>query len=61
MNRQSRSKISQQLIDIISYFKHKQHTQKIIVQSELNKTSWFIFMCFGKLVWTEGGIHPNRS
>lgn len=50
-----KSKIYYQLISL----KQKQFTGKIVIQ--FNKTTWYIWLRLGRLVWTDGGIHPNRS
>ncbi|WP_052055272.1 response regulator [Myxosarcina sp. GI1] len=42
------------------YLKQKQFTGKIIVQFE-QITTWYICLRLGRLVWTSGGIHPNRA
>lgn len=56
MNTNSPNKLSDQLI----YFKQKQFTGQINIQGN-NSTTWRIYLCLGRLVWTDGGVHPYRS
>ncbi|WP_052055273.1 response regulator [Myxosarcina sp. GI1] len=53
---QMQSEFSHQLIDL----SQQQFTGKIIVQFD-PKTTWYIYLCLGRLVWCDGGIHSNRS
>ncbi len=53
---QIQSGFLQQLI----HFSKEQFTGKIIVQFD-PKTTWYIYLCLGRLVWCDGGIHPYRS
>ena len=56
MNAKSSYKLSDQLI----YFKQKQFTGKINVKGS-SSTTWRIYLCLGRLVWADGGVHPYRS
>ncbi|MDJ0593633.1 MAG: response regulator [Pleurocapsa sp. MO_226.B13] len=56
MNNKSPNKLSNNLI----YFKQKQFTGQIDVQGS-GKTVWRIYLCLGRLVWADGGVHPHRS
>lgn len=56
MNTPSPNKLSNQLI----YFKQKQFTGQINIQGN-SSTTWRIYLCLGRLVWADGGIHPYRS
>ncbi|MEM7756617.1 MAG: response regulator [Cyanobacteria bacterium P01_A01_bin.40] len=56
MNTKSTNKLSDQLI----YFKQKQFTGKINIQGS-SQTTWRIYLCLGRLVWADGGVHPYRS
>ncbi len=56
MNAKILSKISDQLI----YFKQKQFTGQINVQGS-SSTTWRIYLCLGRLVWADRGVHPYRS
>lgn len=56
MNTTSQNKLSKQLI----YFKQKQFTGQISVQGS-SQTIWKIYLCLGRLVWADGGVHPYRS
>lgn len=56
MNDKSPNKLSNNLI----YFKKKQFTGQINIQGSA-KTIWRIYLCLGRLVWADGGVHPHRS
>lgn len=56
MNHLTQSLITKQLAD----FRQEQFTGKITVQSHF-KVTWYIYLCLGRLVWADGGVHPNRS
>ena len=56
MNNQSQNKLLNNLI----YFKRKQFTGQINIQGT-GKTVWRIYLCLGRLVWADGGMHPHRS
>lgn len=56
MNNTSPTKLSKNLI----YFKQKQFTGQINIQGSA-KTIWRIYLCLGRLVWADGGVHPHRS
>lgn len=56
MNINSPNKLSEQLI----YFKQKQFTGQIIIQGS-GQTIWKIYLCLGRLVWADTGVHPYRS
>jgi two-component system, chemotaxis family, response regulator PixG len=49
-----------QLLNNLIYFKRKQFTGQINIQGT-GKTAWKIYLCLGRLVWADGGIHPLRS
>lgn len=48
--------IFKQLISL----KQKQFTGKVNLQSSQNN-NWIFYLYLGRLVWVDGGIHPNRS
>ena len=54
------AKISYKLSDQLIYLKQKQFTGQINVQGS-SKTTWRIYLCLGRLVWADGGVHPYRS
>ena len=56
MNINSPNKLSNQLI----YFKQKQFTGHIIIQGS-GQTIWKIYLCLGRLVWADTGVHSYRS
>ncbi len=56
MNNKSPNKLSTNLI----YFKKKQFTGQINIQGSA-KIIWRIYLCLGRLVWADGGVHPHRS
>ncbi|MDJ0742266.1 MAG: response regulator [Xenococcaceae cyanobacterium MO_167.B27] len=56
MVHQSNSRLANQLV----FIKQKQFTGKVKVQSAKG-VEWSLYLCLGRLVWTDGGIHPNRS
>lgn len=56
MNTQSPNQLSKQLI----YFKQKQFTGQIEIKGS-GQTTWRIYLCLGRLVWADGGVHPYRS
>ena len=56
MNTQSPNQLSKQLI----YFKQKQFTGQIEIKGS-GQTIWRIYLCLGRLVWADGGVHPYRS
>jgi two-component system, chemotaxis family, response regulator PixG len=56
MTNKSPSNLATQLI----YFKQKQFTGQINIQGN-SKTVWKIYLCLGRLVWADGGVHPHRS
>lgn len=56
MNAQPQTELSNHLI----HLKQKQFTGKIKITAGTD-TMWRIYLCLGRLVWTDGGIHSNRS
>jgi two-component system, chemotaxis family, response regulator PixG len=56
MNKKAQSRLSNQLI----YLKQKQFTGQVSIQAD-NSTVWKIYLCLGRLVWADSGIHSNRS
>lgn len=56
MTNKSSSNLATQLI----YFKQKQFTGNINIKGN-SKTVWKIYLCLGRLVWADGGVHPHRS
>ena len=56
MNAHSLTKLSERLL----YYKQKQFTGQISIKGS-SQTSWRIYLCLGRLVWTDGGVHPYRS
>ena len=51
------------LISLFHDLVQKQFTGIINIQSKSSKqtTQWKIYLCLGKLIWADGGIHPFRS
>lgn len=56
MSNKYNSRLSNQLI----FLKQKQFTGKVSVKDS-SETEWILYLCLGRLVWAEGGIHPHRS
>jgi two-component system, chemotaxis family, response regulator PixG len=56
MTNKSSSNLATQLI----YFKQKQFTGNINIKGN-SKIVWRIYLCLGRLVWADGGVHPHRS
>ena len=50
------------LISLLNDLVQKQFTGIVDVQSKSSKqiTQWKIYLCLGKLIWADGGIHPFR-
>ncbi|BAZ45684.1 response regulator receiver protein [Chondrocystis sp. NIES-4102] len=42
------------------HLKQKQFTGHLNIESS-DKTLWRIYLCLGRLVWADGGVHPHRS
>lgn len=55
MNKKAQSRLSNQLI----HLKQKQFTGQVNIKADNN--TWQIYLCLGRLVWADSGIHPNRS
>ncbi len=53
-------KFNSRLANQLVFIKQKQFTGKIKVASS-NGVEWLLYLCLGRLVWTDGGIHPHRS
>ena len=49
--------LNQQLIQL----QQEQFTGKLEVNSTQRNLQWKIYMGLGRLIWADGGIHPNRS
>ena len=56
MNNKSPNHLANNLI----YFKRNQFTGQINIQGS-SQTVWNIYLCLGRLVWADGGVHPHRS
>ncbi len=56
MNKKGQSRLSNQLIDL----KQKQFTGQVNIK-DYTDTVWKIYLCLGRLVWADSGIHSNRS
>ena len=54
------NKFNSRLANQLVFIKQKQFTGKVKITSATG-TEWLIYLCLGRLVWTDGGIHPNRS
>ena len=54
------NKFNSRLANQLVFIKQKQFTGKIKIASATG-VEWLIYLCLGRLVWTDGGIHPNRS
>ena len=48
------------LYNRLIYFKRRQFTGQISIKGS-GKTIWKIYLCLGRLVWADGGVHPYRS
>ena len=48
------------LFNQLIYLKQKQFTGKVNLKSSEN-INWTFYLYLGRLVWVDGGIHPNRS
>ena len=53
-------KSNSQLANKLIFIKQKQFTGKVKIQSSTG-VEWSLYLCLGRLVWTDGGIHPHRS
>ena len=56
MNTESLNELSARLI----HLKQKQFTGQINI-SRSDRAIWRIYLCLGRLVWADGGVHPHRS
>ena len=56
MGNKYNSRLSNQLI----FLKQKQFTGKVNVKDS-TETESVLYLCLGRLVWAEGGIHPHRA
>ncbi|HHP7230621.1 MAG TPA: response regulator [Xenococcaceae cyanobacterium] len=56
MVHQFNSRLANQLV----FIKQKQFTGKVKIQSAKG-VEWALYLCLGRLVWIDGGIHPHRS
>ena len=56
MGNKYNSRLSNQLI----FLKQKQFTGKVNVKNSL-ENEWILYLCLGRLVWAEGGVHPHRA
>ena len=56
MSTNSPDKLSTRLL----LYKQKQFTGQIEIRGS-SKTVWKIYLCLGRLVWADGGVHPYRS
>ena len=56
MSNKYNSRLSNQLI----FLKQKQFTGKVDVKDSLG-IEWALYLCLGRLVWAEGGVHPYRA
>ena len=54
------NKFNSRLANQLVFIKQKQFTGKVKITSARG-VEWLIYLCLGRLVWTDGGIHPNRS
>ena len=54
------NKFNSRLANQLVFIKQKQFTGKIKITSSTG-IEWLVYLCLGRLVWTDGGIHPNRS
>jgi chemotaxis family two-component system response regulator PixG len=48
------------LFEVFESLKNRQYTGCLGIESELEKRTWIIYFYLGKLIWTDGGTHPNR-
>ncbi len=53
-------KFNSRLANQLIFIKQKQFTGKIKISCPTG-VKWILYLCLGRLVWGEGGIHPNRS
>lgn len=56
MGNKYNSRLSNQLI----FLKQKQFTGKVTIKDYSN-TEWTLYLCLGRLVWAEGGVHTHRA
>ena len=56
MSTNSPDKLSTRLL----LYKQKQFTGQIEIKGS-SGTVWRIYLCLGRLVWADGGVHPHRS
>jgi two-component system, chemotaxis family, response regulator PixG len=56
MSNKYNSRLSNQLI----FLKQKQFTGKVSVKDS-SGIEWILYLCLGRLVWAEGGVHPHRA
>lgn len=56
MSNKYNSRLSNQLI----FLKQKQFTGKVNIKDSLG-IEWSLYLCLGRLVWAEGGVHPHRA
>ena len=54
------NKFNSRLANQLVFIKQKQFTGKIKITSATG-IEWLIYLCLGRLVWIDGGIHPHRS
>ena len=54
------NKFNSRLANQLVFIKQKQFTGKVKITSATG-IDWSVYLCLGRLVWTDGGIHPNRS
>ncbi len=54
------NKFNSRLANQLVFIKQKQFTGKVKIVSARG-IEWLIYLCLGRLVWADGGIHPNRS
>ena len=56
MSKEYSSQLSNQLI----FLKQKQFTGKVKIEDYAG-VKWSLYLCLGRLVWAEGGVHPYRA
>ena len=56
MSNKYNSRLSNQLI----FLKQKQFTGKVNIKDS-SGIEWTLYLCLGRLVWAEGGVHPYRA
>jgi CheY-like chemotaxis protein len=49
------------LFETLQYFRNLQYIGGVSIHSETDSITWTLYFYLGKLIWADGGSHPNRS